>query len=171
MLIKDLIKSIKMGNDEEAHEAALSLGLLIEKRVKKLSPQESNGIKEILDDELANQNLSETEIEIAVDELIYYIEDKALKPHPMAIWALTKSCKERVVPYLTKFLYEIVEDPKQENLAYQALIGIINIGTKSVYKNSSMKAIRDASKQGHGQVVETAMSYLSLYEEGLNGER
>ena len=30
-----------------------------------------------------------------------------------------------------------------------------------------MKAIRDASKRGHGQVVETAMSYLSLYEEGL----
>lgn len=160
MLVKELTQALRR-TDAEAHEAALTLGLLIEReKVRYPAPGDDGGIRKILGDELADRRLSETDLKSAVDEIIAYISDETLLPHPMAVWALTKSYEQRVLPHLIRLLDRIVEDPDLEHLAYQALLGIINIGIPSSNRDISIAAIRKASGQGHARVMETATQYL-----------
>jgi len=160
MLVKELTQTLR-GSETEAHEAALILGLLIEReKVQHPTPGDDGGIREIIGDELAHQRLSETDLKTVVDEIIAYISDETLFPHPMAVWALTKSYEPRILPHLIRLLDRIVEDPNQENLAYQTLLGIINIGIPSSNRDLSIAAIRKASERGHTRVMETATQYL-----------
>jgi hypothetical protein len=159
MLIEELIQTIRSGGTE-AHEAALALGLLIEReKVNRPNPEDDGGIREIIGDELANRRLSQMELNTAVNELIRYI-DETIKPHSMAVWALTKSYEPRILPHLLALLDKVVNDTTQENLTYQTLVGIINIGIPSSYKDLSLAAIRKAAEHGHGEVMETATQYL-----------
>lgn len=159
MLVEKLLQTIRSGGTE-AHEAALALGLLIEReKVNRPNSGDDGGIREILGDKLANQRLSQMELNTAVDELIRYI-DETTKPHSMAVWALTKSYEPRILPHLIAILDRVVNDTTQENLTYQTLLGIINIGISSSYKDVSLAAIRKAAEHGHGQVMETATQYL-----------
>ncbi|MEW5860624.1 MAG: hypothetical protein AB1861_25160 [Cyanobacteriota bacterium] len=160
MLVKELTQALRR-TDAEAHEAALMLGLLIEReKVQHPTPGDDGGIREILGDELANQRLSETDLKSVIDEMIAYISDETLLPHPMAVWALTKSYEQRILPHLIRLLDRIVGDPNQENLAYQTLLGIINIGIPSSNRELYIAAIRKAADQGHVRVMETANRYL-----------
>jgi len=160
MLVKELTQALR-GSEKEAHEAALTLGLLIEReKVQHPTPRDDGGIREIIGDELANQRLSETDLKTVVDEIIAYISDETLLPHPMAVWALTKSYEQRILPHLIRLLDRIIDDPNQENLAYQTLLGIINIGIPSSNRDLSIAAIRKASDRGHTRVMETATRYL-----------
>lgn len=163
MLIEKLIQAIH-SSTTEAHEAALALGLLIEReRVNHQSSEENDDrIREILGDELSTRRLSQMEINTAVDELIRYI-DEAIEPDSMAIWALTKSYEPRVIPHLVALFDKVINDVNQENLTYQTLLGIINIGVPSKHKDLSLEAIRKASEHGYGQAKETATRYLELF--------
>jgi len=164
MLIEKLIQVIRSGGTE-AHDAALALGLLIEReKVNRPNPADDGGIREILGDELANRRLSQMELNTAVDELIHYI-DETLEPDSMAVWALTKSYEPRILPHLMALLDRVINDTTQENLTYQTLLGIINIGIPSSYKDLSLAEIRKASEHGHGQVRETATRYLENYSQ------
>jgi hypothetical protein len=49
---------------------------------------------------------------------------------------------------------------EQENVAYQALIGIINTGLTSPYQDLAISAIQQAARQGQGRVQATASEYL-----------
>ena len=163
MLIKELIQAIRSGGTQ-AHDAALALGLLIEReKVNRPNPADDGGIREILGDELANRRLSQIELNTAVDELIRYI-DETLEPESMAVWALTKSYESRILPQLIALLDRVVNNTTQENIAYQTLLGIINIGISSSYQDLSLATIRKASEHGHGRVQETATRYLENYQ-------
>ncbi|MBI1926908.1 hypothetical protein HYR99_22020 [Candidatus Poribacteria bacterium] len=162
MFIMKLMEAIRKGG-EEAHEAALALGLLMERgKVRRPAPGDDGGVRGILGETLANRRLSKTELRIAVNELICYITE-TLEPHPMAVWALTKSHHPHTLPHLIHLLDRVLTHPEHEHLAYQALIGVINIGTTSAHKDLSLTAIQKAAEQGHGQVKETATQYLKMF--------
>ncbi|HLP87236.1 MAG TPA: hypothetical protein VK184_01350 [Nostocaceae cyanobacterium] len=163
MLIEELTQALRK-TDTEAHEAALTLGLLIEReRVNYFPSGTDGGIQKILGDQFANYRLSETYIKNIIDEMLSYINDESLVPHAMVVWALTKSYEERILPHLIRLFDRVIKDPNQENLAYQTLLGIINIGLPSSYRELSISVIRKAAKQGHERVMETAVRYLEIF--------
>jgi hypothetical protein len=156
MFIAKLMESVPKGG-EEAHEAALTLGLLIERETVHRPAGDDGGISEILGDEIASRRLSSSELRTAVDELIAYITETP-EPHPTAVWAVTKSYDPRILPHLINLLDRVVTDPLKEHLAYQALVGITFF-----YNELSTAAIRRAAERGYGLVKETATQYLRLF--------
>lgn len=157
MLVPHLMQSIR-NDGKEADEAALTLGLLIEREnLYHPSTGDDGGIRQILGEEFVNQHLSDEEIRNAVDELINYTHETTV-PHARAIWALTKSHDVRILPDLINLLDRFANDPDQENLAYQALIGITTF-----YSEQSLAAIRRAAEQGQGEVKDTAIKYIKLF--------
>lgn len=89
MFISQLIDAIRCGGDQ-AEEAALTLGLLIEREKTNRPMGNDDDIRLILDEEMVKRRLSEVELASAVEELIRYVSE-TLTPHPTAVWALTKS--------------------------------------------------------------------------------
>lgn len=156
MWIDELIETIQRG-DERAHEAALTLGLLIERECVRRPAGDDGGVRMILGEKWAKRRLSEEELNHAVDRLIDYTNQTA-EPHPMAVWALTKSHDIRTLDCFIGLLDRILSDPAREHLAYQALIG-----TTSFYNPGSLAAIRRAAEHGHGLVKETAKRYLQIF--------
>lgn len=154
----ELIGSIRQGGTA-AHDAALALGLLIEREKVRQPAGGDESIRAILGDEWVDRKLTDAELQTVVDELMRYIRDVPV-PDAMAVWALTKSYESRIVPALIELLERILTDKAQENVAYQALIGIINTGLASPYQDLAVTAIQQAARQGQGSVQETASEYL-----------
>jgi len=67
------------------------------------------------------------------------------------------------VPALTALLDRALADPAREDLAAQALAGVIAIGVSSIHRGAAMAAIRRAATSGSGEAAETASSYLRLH--------
>src|SRR5438094_3945040 len=97
-LLMELIGSILQGGTA-AREAALALGLLIEREKVHRIAGDDGGIRVILGDEWVDRRLTDAELQTVVDELIRYIHDVPA-PDVMAVWALTKSYESRIVPAL-----------------------------------------------------------------------
>lgn len=163
MVIDDLIETIR-GGGENAQEAALTLGLLIERERVHRPAGDDGGLRTILGEKWAKRRLSEKELKHAVDRLTDYVNQTAV-PHPMAVWALTKSHDVETLGCFIGLLDRILSDPSHEHLAYQALIGIT-----SFYNPRSLAAIRRAATEGHGLVKESAARYLQLFA-GMNENR
>jgi hypothetical protein len=144
---------IREGGDG-AQEAALTLGLLIERERVHRSLGDDGGVAVILGEDLAAQRLSESELESATEELIAYVAERPT-PHPMAVWALTKTYDSRAGTPLAELLERILGDADREHLAYQALVGLANLGD-----DRFLQVIRRAARDGHGKVGETAREYL-----------
>jgi len=159
MFISQLMDAISYGGDQ-AEDAALTLGLLIERERTNRPMGDDGGIRLILDEEMAIRRLSEVELASAVEELIRYISETPT-PHPTAVWALTKSYNVRMVSPLIKLLKRLLFDSSQDAAAYNALSGIINTGISSELREESLAMIREAAKQGFGQVKKAAASYLN----------
>jgi hypothetical protein len=156
--IDELIETIRR-KDGSAHQAALTLGLLIEREGVRRPAGDDGGIRMILGKKWARRRLSEEELKYVVDQLIDYT-NKAAEPDPMVVWALTKSHDVRTLECFIDLLYRVLTDPEREHLAYQALIGLT-----SFYTADSHAAIRRAAEQGHGLVKETATRYLQIFGE------
>jgi hypothetical protein len=164
----EIMEAIRRGG-EEAHEAAMTLGLLIERRTVNRPAGDDGGIRAVLGDQLANLTLSDAELQTAVDELIRYL-DETPGPFPGAVWALNKSYDPRAVPHLLRLLDRTLTDPNNEHVAYQALQGIITTGVPSQHKDQSLAAIQRAAAQGHGEVKASAADYLKLFSKGSTPE-
>ena len=166
MFVKKIISSIYRGGIE-AEEAALALGLLIEREKRRGS--NGSSIRANFGERLANRRLSETELTTAVDELIKYL-DETSEPHPKAVWALTRSYEPRTVRPLINVLNKFLTSPGHAEVAYQALVGIISLQTEKS-RTAIRAAIFRAAEQGHDEVRETAMDYLelSLMRDGVMG--
>jgi hypothetical protein len=161
MLVPKLIEAIRQGG-EEGKEAALVLGLLIEReKVYHPIPEDEaslpsdGGIRPILGSEFVDRRLSKIEVKEGVDGLLRYINETVIPP-PRAVWALTKSYSPRTLPHLINLLERFVGDADKEDLVYQALVGIMNFPTD----DDSLAAIRLADRCGHGRVKEAAVKYL-----------
>lgn len=161
MWIMKQIEAIQNGDDAE--EAALALGLLIEREKTRVIGDD--GIKEILGDELAQRRLTPAEVDSAVEQLLAYVRDID-DPHPTAVWALTKSYDERIVPGLIQLLEHNLANPDRELICYHALHGIINAGvTSQQHKARAMAAIELASAHEYGSVAEAATQYLQVMKQ------
>jgi hypothetical protein len=153
--VEDLLAAVRRGG-AEAHEAALALGLLIEDR----PPDDNAGVAAVVGGDLAARRLSPTELNAAVDGLISCLQDTD-EPHPMAVWALTKSYEPHAVPALIALLDRRIDDPRAVPLVYQALVGVLTTGlTMPEYREQSLAAVRRAAARGHAEVAETAQRYL-----------
>lgn len=170
MFISQLMHAIRCGGDQ-AEEAALTLGLLIEREKANRPMGDDGNIRLILDEEMAKRRLSEVELASAVEELIRYVSE-ASTPHPTAVWALTKSYDARIVKPLLDLLKRLLLDSSQENAAYNALSGIMNTGVSSELREESLAIIRQAAEQGYGRVKEAADGYLNTFfgpdQEGIS---
>lgn len=165
MLVDRLLHSIWHGG-EEADEAALTLGLLIEReKTHHPTPNDDGGIKQTLGEQFTNQRLTNNEVRIATDELIKYVSEVNV-PHYRAVWALTKCYDLRSLPHLISLLDRFSKDPKQEDLAYYALVGIITF-----HNEESLEAIKRAAELGQGKVKNTANTYLNLFEDRRNSKK
>ena len=163
--LEDLLAAVPQGG-EEAQEAALALGLLIEDR----PPADDAGLAAVVGRDLAARRLSPAERDAAVDGLLAYLRDTA-EPHPMAVWALTKSYEPRTVPALIALLERHVDNPRAAPLAYQALVGVVTAGVPTPeYRERSLVAVRAAAARGHAEVAETAQRYLqtAMREKGAD---
>jgi hypothetical protein len=140
---------------EEGHDAALTLGLLLER--SRLSAPDDAQIAMIVGDEAARLALSREERERIVDELVKYTSD-AFPPPAIAVWALSKSLDQRTLPHLIRLLDGSLSDPQQDHLAYQALVGVTMFSGRPSYD-----AVQRAAKSGQGLVKETAERYLELF--------
>lgn len=155
-MIQQIMEAICKGGDE-AHEAALMLGLLLKRASSHHRRYDDARLRLVLGDQFATRKLSAPERKNAVGELIEYVTAFP-DPHPMAVWALTQSNDRRILPVLVALLRRVVADPAKEHLAYQALVGIT-----SSYDESVLAALTEAAQCGHGLVRETAMQYLHLF--------
>jgi hypothetical protein len=164
MLSLQLLEIIRH-NTEESQEAALALGLLLEQEKVNLPSGNRAEISAIIGDELGNYALSPSEFTLVVDQLIDDLSQEAI-PHPMAVWALTKSYEQRALPCLIQLLERVINDSNYEHLCYQSLIGILNIGVP-INHQESVKIIKKAAQQGYGMVKKTAEEYLSIHPELL----
>ena len=153
--VEELLAGVRRGG-EEAHEAALALGLLLEDR----RPEDDPGIAVVVGPELAARRLSQVERDAAVEGLMEYLRDTP-EPHVMAAWALAKSAEPRTVPVLIELLDSRLADPDAVPLVYQALIGIVTAGlTAPEYRASALAAVQRAATRGRSEVAETAQRYL-----------
>jgi hypothetical protein len=157
MWLDDLIASIHKG-DEAAHNSAVTLGLLIEREtVRRPIPGDDGGIRQILGETWAHRRLSREDLEAAVDALIRYARE-APTPEPAAVWALGKVHQPQVLDPLVEVLDRVLDDPKKENIAYEALAGITTFQGEKAFL-----AIRKAAQSGHGEVKEMARHYLEMF--------
>src|SRR3954453_14742805 len=78
---------------DEADDAALVLGLLLEDR----PPVDDGGVASVLGEELARRRLTPAERAAAVDGLVAYVEDVE-RPRAGAVWALNKGYEARSIP-------------------------------------------------------------------------
>jgi hypothetical protein len=132
------------------------LGLLLEDRPR----HHDADVSKVVGAELSARRLTRAERDAAVDGLIAYLEETG-EPHPMAVWALVQSNETRAVPVLIALLERWLSDPGAVALAYQALIGVLNIGMgDSAYGEQSLIVVQRAATEGHADVAETAQSYL-----------
>jgi len=161
MFISQLMGAIRCGGDQ-TEEAALTLGLLIERERTNRPVGDDGGIRLILDEEMAKRRLSEVELASAVEELIRYVSETPT-PHPTAVWALTKSYDVRMVRPLIELLKRLLPDSSQENAAYNALSGVMNTGVSSELREESLAMIREAAEQGFERVKEAAAGYLNTF--------
>src|SRR5438132_1558130 len=154
--IGELLAAIRRGG-ELASESTLALGLLLEDR----NPEDDTQIAGVVGGELAARRLSRAERRRAVDGLITYLQDTP-QPNPSAVWALTKSYEPRIVPVLISLLDATLDDQDAVSLAYQALVGIVNVGlTTPKYRAQGRAILQRAATRGHGEVAQTAQRYLA----------
>lgn len=159
----ELLTKINRGKNVE--EAALTLGLLLERAHRRRFGQDNaEEIGAILGDVFADEMLSENDAGNVVGTLIRYIE-RATPPHLMAVWALTKSFDPRVLPALIALLDRVLADPRHEHLANGALNGITLYQTEE-----AVAAIRRARASGHGQVKRSARQFLDLHGRQLDSQ-
>jgi hypothetical protein len=156
MTIQELLQAIRQ-DDKTASEAALSLGLLIEREKVSRPAGDDGGISVLIGDEYRHRRLSEAEVETAVTGLTQYINETP-NPHPMAVWALTKSYDPRILPVLAAMFDQAVVDPAQEQTAYQALVGIT-----AFHNQQALAVIKKASQAKSDLIRETAKQYLDLF--------
>ena len=161
MLVSQLMNTIRRGGDQ-AEEAALALGLLIERETTNRPLGDDGGIQVILGNQSVERRLTESELKNSIEELIHYINETS-NPHPTAVWALTKSYDVRIVRPLIDLLKRLLPDPDQENAAQAALSGIMNTGVASELKEESLLIIRQAAESGFGRVKEAASQYENTF--------
>src|SRR5690348_8021157 len=147
--VEELLAAIRRGG-ETANESALALGLLLEDR----NPEDDTQIAGVIGRELASRRLSHAERRSAVDGLITYLQDTP-EPHPSAVWALTKSYEPRIVPALLSVLDATLDNQDAVPLAYQALLGVMNVALSTPkYRAQGHAALQRAATRGHGEVAE-----------------
>jgi hypothetical protein len=154
MSVDQLLEEIRGGGDG-AKEAAVTLGLLIE-RARRPPGADDQDIAEVIAPEFADRHLTDAERDQALDGLIAYVSGEPL-PLPLAVWALGKSADDRAAPALAGVLERTLDESEHEHLSYQALTGLIPIGGPE-----ATEAIHAAAERGHGDVRETARRYLRI---------
>lgn len=163
MTVQDLIQLVDAG-DERADDAVEALGEYLEQGPPptptigaRTSPDRSLGMlsEQVVPYELVAPSPSGEPWDEVVDRLSSYVEHSA-SPEPRAVWALGKSRDPRAAGAMTKVLREHLDEPADEHLAFQALVGL------KALPEPPLDVIRDAAERGSGQVSTTAHRFLEV---------
>lgn len=160
--VDDLLLRIQKGG-AETEEAALILGLLIEREIKNLTNQNPDKeINTILGAVHLPERLTPSDQAKAIDGLSALVSNPYSFPQPIVVWALSKSYQLSIVPTVISLFYRICGDPNREEIAYQCIIALINSGTETRFHEEVIDLLQEAAENGLGKVKETANQYLSL---------
>jgi hypothetical protein len=154
-LVDDLLRALSEPG-QAGDQAALALGLLIERERVRRPAGDDDGIRAVLGDRLADRRLMAAEVDRAIAGLARYI-DETTRPGSTAVWALGKSYDERFAPTLLRLLDRALDDESMEETAYEALGALIN--SKA---DVARDAVVRAAETGHGRVRDLARGYLDL---------
>jgi hypothetical protein len=157
-ILTALLNDLEAGG-ERSEEAALALGLLLE-RVSGVRPSgKPFPIARVLDEKLAAVRLSASDVERILDRLISVA---GRTRDPSAIWALAASRDPRIVAPLVRILERTLESSAEELAAGHCLHGIIETGVESPSnRREAIAAIRRAAAKGRGEVRQLAAEYLA----------
>jgi hypothetical protein len=155
MWLSDLLAAVRRG-DEAGHNAAITLGLLIEREFVAADARDSRW-DQILDEKWTQYRLSPEQIKTVKDELIKYVREKEL-PEPASVWTLSKFHQEDALDSLIELLDRTLMDKHSESVAREALTAITRFrGEKA------LTAIQRALQSVHIEVRASAHSYLETF--------
>lgn len=155
MWLEELLAAIRKG-DEAGHDAAITLGLLIERELVGAGARDGRWDR-ILDERSAKHRLSPEQIQTAKDELIKYILETE-RPAPASVWTLGKFHQEDTLDSLIGLLDRSLMDKRSEGIAREALTAIARFrGEKA------LRAIQRALQSVHIEVRASARSYLETF--------
>jgi hypothetical protein len=152
--VLELMKAIR-GGGARGEEGALVLGLLIEREKVGATAHASyhESLAELLDPTLIARRLSRSEVKMAVDQLIAYVERPAT-PIAGAVWALSKCHQRRVVPHLARVLEHHAVDV---SVARNALSGLMALGDDP----RARSVIARATTSGSPEIRQSAQDFLA----------
>ena len=142
--------------------ACLTLGLLIERHRTQRPAGDDGGVRQILGDEYAVVQLTDSDVGRALDRLIDYVRSAAY-PLPSAVWALSKSYDLAVVPTLIDVLRRTAADAQQYDAARNALHGVITCGAAQMSEHL-LQVIRETASNGCGRIRSEAQDFLHHYD-------
>ncbi|MEK6238809.1 MAG: hypothetical protein N2C14_29185 [Planctomycetales bacterium] len=161
-LWKQLLESVT--GKQSVDRAFDKIGLLIEReRTNHPTPGDDGGVRELIGDDYADIELTDTDVREAVDCLLHYVSTTN-HPDSRAIWALEKSCETRVVPAFIDLLRATASDLGGEDIARCALQGIITCGISSEYREEALQVLHYAALDGSDDIRNRANEYIAHYE-------
>ncbi|MEU5957962.1 hypothetical protein [Streptomyces sp. NPDC047525] len=166
--VSGLVEAVRVGGTD-GEDAALILGLLIERERVYRPLADDGGITAVLSKEYANWRLSQVEVTLVVEELIAHVSQAGEVTSPSVIWALSKSYDPRIVPPFVDLLLELIDRVDKEDLCYQILLSVINVGIGSCFRERVRDAVRLAAARSPGLVGRTARDYVAsigLFDDG-----
>ena len=155
-LVRDLLDKVSSDGDESS-QAALALGLLVQREKVTFPPGDDGGVEQTLGAAMAAQRLGPMEIHDAVNGLIARMRDPRL-PAPFVVWAAARSFDPRIVPHLVALLERVVEQADRTALARQIVDGLTHF-----FDARAVAGIRLAAARGTGEVRDSAGSWLALH--------
>lgn len=125
MRIEELTTALESTSTEVRREAALMLGLLLEKTWAKRRPDDDGGLHDIYGPGLERVTLTESEISSVVQRLAERIASTAVEP--MVAWALAKARTPEAISAMWLCLEKhcVSSDPERQAMAINALLGLI----------------------------------------------
>ena len=156
--LRALVQAVRRGSGggpQEAEDATLALGLLLEKSwSRRPDDPEGRHYREILGDEVGGHDLTEEEYRYVRDELLDHVGTSA-DPDPAVLWALGKSADAAIAPRLVGLVDQHLDDPARPALVYNALGALIPLADDE----SVRAAFSRAAARGTGEVRELAAGW------------
>lgn len=156
--VADLLARLASGG-RAGTDAALVLGLLLERETVTRPPADDGGPRLLLPAEWRQRRLDPAETQQVVDALLDHVRGTPV-PDPTAVWALGKSLEPRIVPPLVDLLHRVLADGALDDLAQQAFGAVVVAAPGSGYEADVLAVAWAAAKQAPGDVAEVARDYL-----------
>jgi hypothetical protein len=155
--IDGLLDDVRSGDAERVEDAAVVLGLLLERDVfSRRSGGDLGDVAVVLGDH-ATTVLSDADVTAAVDALCDSARAGGVDVVPAVLWALGKSQAPEAVLAARDVLVAVLDEPGRERTAYQALAVVLDLGD-----GEDEPLVRRIAGEDRGDLSDLAKSWLRL---------